>query len=483
MIFRKATLLIAALLVSISGASAAEPSKLPDWVLADHLDQIQRLNWQLYALKSVSPTIPFWNQNTVKEFRTYYEANVVPTAFHPSAVILPGDQDAAQVLWRRTRTLLDELKTLAPKEPGSFSCPDVSYDGKQILFSWGVGWSGYGGNTRTYFAEGKSSCRRENCRRIFALDLDSSAPDRLRMLTDVSGNDNHPIYLPNGRLVFVSDRRGGIARCGGPPRAPVLHSMNPDGSDQVPLSFHETNEWSPTVDNDGRIIYTRWDYIDRVDNAIHHLWSCYPDGRDPRAVTGNYPERGKLSPNAEYEFQPVPGDHRMIGVAGAHHFLALSGSLIVVDPNQPDDDSMSRVRRFTPETFFPATGESKYGYNNPSRRPPNDCSISKHLMPRDGPCRPCVPARICNQARRSPARVATNQNIRRHRSVRKCPWRCANQSVNSKSVRPAVIPSSTPPSFRQCSTANASSATPKSAWRLRPAARNCRPISRPRLRR
>ena len=39
--------------------------------------------------------------------------------------------------------------------------------------------------------------------------------------------------------------------------------MNPDGRYMRCLSYHETNEWAPSVSNDGKIVWTRWDYIDR----------------------------------------------------------------------------------------------------------------------------------------------------------------------------------------------------------------------------
>ena len=66
--------------------------------------------------------------------------------------------------------------------------------------------------------------------------------------------------------------------------------------DVLTISFHETNEWDPTVLADGRIVYTRWDYVDRDTNVAHHIWSCFPDGRDPRAYHGNYPTRREARP-------------------------------------------------------------------------------------------------------------------------------------------------------------------------------------------
>jgi hypothetical protein len=65
------------------------------------------------------------------------------------------------------------------------------------------------------------------------------------------------------------------------------HAMMADGSDVIQLSWHDTNEWHPSVDNNGMIVYTRWDYVDRDSDVAHHLWLCYPDGRDPRSFGGS----------------------------------------------------------------------------------------------------------------------------------------------------------------------------------------------------
>jgi len=80
-----------------------------------------------------------------------------------------------------------------------------------------------------------------------------------------TGQDFSPCWLPNGRIAFISERRGGYGRCHGRP-VPVytLHTMNADGSDVVCISYHESNEWSPSVTSTGLIVYTRWDYVDRL---------------------------------------------------------------------------------------------------------------------------------------------------------------------------------------------------------------------------
>ncbi|MCP4455687.1 MAG: hypothetical protein GY809_29860, partial [Planctomycetes bacterium] len=190
----------------------------------------------------------------------------------------------------------------------------------------------------------------ESTYHIFLAKSDGS---EIRELTDGMWNDFDPCFLPNGRIAFISERRGGHDRCSQRPN-PVftLHDMARDGSDLSTLSYHETNEWNPSVGHDGMLLYTRWDYVDRAPNIAHHLWTAYPDGRDPRSLHGNYPG---LIPNraiAELAIRAIPGSPKMIAVAGPHHGQAY-GSLVLIDLRTPDDNAMSQVRRITPEVPFP----------------------------------------------------------------------------------------------------------------------------------
>ena len=159
--------------------------------------------------------------------------------------------------------------------------------------------------------------------------------------------------LPDGKIAFISERRGGFLRCGfRPDPAYTLHSMEDDGSDLATISFHETNEWHPSVGNDGKIAYTRWDYVDRDSDIAHHLWTCYPDGRDPRSLHGNYPVARESRPWMELSIRAIPGSEKFVAVAAAHHGQSY-GSLILIDPTADDDNAMSQVRRLTPDVHFP----------------------------------------------------------------------------------------------------------------------------------
>ncbi len=222
-------------------------------------------------------------------------------------------------------------------EGGAFLSPEVSFDGNTILFAWteakgkDMEWS----PTASYH--------------VFKAAADGTG---LAQLTDGPWNDFDPCQLPNGRIVFVSERRGGFLRCGRYCPTYTLHSMAADGSDLICISFHETQEWHPSITLDGLIIYTRWDYIDRDTNMAHHPWTCRPDGADPRSFHGNYPRRRESRPWMEMDIRAIPGSRKFVATTAAHHGHAF-GSLVMIDPAIEDDNAQSQLTRLTPEAPFP----------------------------------------------------------------------------------------------------------------------------------
>lgn len=283
--------------------------------------------------------------------------------------------------------------------PSGYNSIDLSVDAKTVFFAYADSACGHKGkfyypinseDLANGYGQGDEGCQNH----LFSVGIDGS---NLRQLTFGEWSHQHPCALPNGRVVFVSFESGGNDRCVAEP-SHALWSMKADGSDIIQLSFHETAEWFPRLDNNGMLMYTRWDYVDRSADCAQHLWTCYPDGRDPRAPHGNYshpwvgkrlvdkypevldvtgysiPEGipwdglsgAKFRPYAEYSFRPIPNSEKIIGVAGGHHGSE-NGSIIIIDPTVVDDGLMSQVTRVTPNIPFPesegeCTGSQLYGY-------------------------------------------------------------------------------------------------------------------------
>lgn len=240
---------------------------------------------------------------------------------------------------------------------GGFLSPELSLDAQTVFFAW------------TEPADRKTEWTPELTFSIFRVDLDGS---NLKQLTDGPHDDFDPCHLPNGRVVFISTRRGGYGRCHGR-KVPTytLFSMKDDGSDLFCIDWHETNEWQPSVDNDGRLVYTRWDYVDRSDCIAHHIWHCNPDGTDPRSYHGNYPTphstatgsnwiNGEMKrPFAEMNIRAIPdAPNKYIATSAPHHGESF-GALVMLDLSIPDDNVLSQVNKITdgPMSHDKSTGD------------------------------------------------------------------------------------------------------------------------------
>ncbi len=251
--------------------------------------------------------------------------------------------------------------------PGSFVRPDLSYDGRKILFAY----------CRFYphVPEHRDKARKSNLPEdsfyhVFELDLESGAR---RQLTRGRYDDFDARYLPDGDIVFLSTRKGtavqcgkatteatlrsdlpdSYVRCGGDNYRPVpvftLHRMDAQGGNLRPISAFENFEWTPEVAADGRLLYTRWDYIDRFNGHFFSLWSTNPDGTNAQLVYGNYTVR----PQAVMEARPIPDSSKLVFTASAHHSIT-GGSLCLLDRAR-GIEGLDPIVRITPEVPFPET--------------------------------------------------------------------------------------------------------------------------------
>ncbi len=282
--------------------------------------------------------------------------------------------------------ILDGLKSAEPTprcltggfEPGSFLGPALSYDGRKVLFAWCKYYPRVAGLKDK---ADKANIPEDAFYHVYEMNADGSG---VRRLTHGKYDDFDARYLPEGKIVFLSTRRGqffqcgkssamatlsadlpdSYVRCGGGKSRPVavytLHVMDQDGADMRAISAFENFEWNPAVANDGRILFARWDYVDRHNNAFMSLWATNPDGTNPQAIYGNFTR----SPHAVFEAKSIPNSNKIIFTAAAHHSIT-GGSLVLLDPDVGQDGS-SPLTRLTPEVCFPeADGWPKNYYATP----------------------------------------------------------------------------------------------------------------------
>jgi hypothetical protein len=259
-----------------------------------------------------------------------------------------------------------QLVSLTESFPeGNIIRPDVSYDGKRVLFAWCKYYPGLKDEKNKL---DKANVPEDSFYHLFEMNLDGTG---LRQLTHGKYNDFDGRYLPGGEIVFLSTRRGQYiqcgkndrlgncdvagpecyVRCGGGPERPcavyTLHVMGPDGGNLREISAFEMFEWTPSIDHQGRIIYTRWDYVDRDNMPFMSLWSTMPDGTKTQALFGNFNRK----PHCVMEPRAIPGSNKIVFTASGHHSVTL-GSLVLLDLNKgaEEQDPMTRL---TPEVPFP----------------------------------------------------------------------------------------------------------------------------------
>ena len=272
-----------------------------------------------------------------------------------------------------------ECITESFKAPGSFLRPMLSYDAKKVLFAWCKHYPRLRGERNKM---DKNNVPEDAFYHIFEMSIDGAG---VRQLTRGKYDDFDARYLPDGRIVFLSTRRGhaiqvgrGSARrtlqtpdlpdtyvrCGGGPGRPVaiytLHTMDREGGNLCAISPFENFEWTPSVADDGTILHARWDYVDRHNHAFMSLWALRPDGTNARIVYGNHTRR----PLSVFEARSIPNSHKIIFTASAHHAQTM-GSLVLLD-TAVGTEGPAPITRLTPEVKFPEIeGWSNSSYANP----------------------------------------------------------------------------------------------------------------------
>ena len=173
---------------------------------------------------------------------------------------------------------------------------------------------------------------------IFEIDVDGS---HLRQVTDHEmWSDLDPSYLPNGDIVFVSERCGFSLQCNNGPfhdeTSCNLYSVRTDGSNMRWLSYNKDGDYQPHTFNDGTIGYCRWEYQERGWATIQSVWYMRPDGTGADALFKqhlNYP----WSFENTREIPMAAGDRKFVSIAAGHHTLAC-GSICVLSPKHGLND-------------------------------------------------------------------------------------------------------------------------------------------------
>lgn len=137
-------------------------------------------------------------------------------------------------------------------------------------------------------------------------------------------------YLPDGRIIANSNiGYQGVPCVNG--SAPVGNMVlyTPQSKNLRRLTFDQDANWNPVIMNNGRVMYTRWEYTDLTHYYTRIVMNMNPDGTEQKALYGS----GSMFPNSTFDVQPLPGyASAFVGIISGHHGVARSGRLILFDP-------------------------------------------------------------------------------------------------------------------------------------------------------
>ncbi|MBC8874758.1 MAG: SUMF1/EgtB/PvdO family nonheme iron enzyme [Planctomycetes bacterium] len=176
---------------------------------------------------------------------------------------------------------------------------------------------------------------------VFEIGTDGTG---LRQLTPTDQPDIHfydSCYLPNGDIAFVSTAPLQGVPCNAGVIVGMMYLMDGDGGNIRQICFEQDHTYCPTVMNDGRILYLRWDYTDTPHVWNRILFSMNPDGTGQTEYYGS----NSYWPNSVFYARPVPNHTtRTVGIVTGHH-VGRVGELVIFDSAKGQREADGVVQR------------------------------------------------------------------------------------------------------------------------------------------
>ncbi|MBT3199711.1 MAG: SUMF1/EgtB/PvdO family nonheme iron enzyme [Phycisphaerales bacterium] len=217
-----------------------------------------------------------------------------------------------------------KITTLYKPEGGRFvGDVDLHFDGEKMLFSNGVGSNG----------------RWQVC------EIDANGKNLrelpLIMQKDVMNYD--ACYLPDGNVMFNSTAPFiGVPCVGGSSKVSNLYLLESKSGKIRRIGFDQEHTWCPTVLNNGRVLYLRWEYSDLPHFVSRILFHMNPDGTDQKEYYGG----SSYWPNSTFFARPIPGDStKFVGIIGGHHDSPKMGEMILFDTGKGRFEADGVVQR------------------------------------------------------------------------------------------------------------------------------------------
>jgi hypothetical protein len=170
-----------------------------------------------------------------------------------------------------------------------------------------------------------------------------------------------PCEMPDSRLVFFDVDTGQVpCKVEGPRR--LLFICDRDGKNRKVVSANTCIDTAPTVTNDGRVIFTRWDYgVNKNVFNRHALWTQNPDGTGMDLFFGNT----VIDPRSFCRPRQIPSRPEVLTIFGPHHEkLAGLLGLVFNGAGREAADGLG-FRRITHDTASVGDKPQVWSYQDP----------------------------------------------------------------------------------------------------------------------
>lgn len=198
------------------------------------------------------------------------------------------------------------VRVLPAGQPGSYWRPELTFDARKVVFCF--------------------KPQDQKSFHLYEINLDGTG---LRQITDSDYDDIDPVCLPSGQILFTTTRGNTYVRCGPYIYSYVLARCDADGSNLYLLSMNSEPDFVPALLNDGRVVYSRWEYSDKDQNRVQSLWTTRQDGTQTAVFWGNQ----SVWPDHPAEPRPMPGSGRVMFTSVGHHDW-FHGTIGIIDPDQ-----------------------------------------------------------------------------------------------------------------------------------------------------
>jgi len=323
--------------------SSAEPRRWLDFYL--RVAQLRR-EIRLRTLREKYPQWIFTKHHTLGGSHYAYTEGQSDAQherqFEPDAALCRLEIDGAVT---RVHTLIED-------SDGVIRDPDVSWDGRHVLFAW-------------------KKSDREDDYHLYEMEV---ADGSVRQLTHGLGFvDYEGVYLPNDDILFNSTRCVQTVDCWWT-EVSNLYTCDRARRYLRRLAFDQVHDNYPTVLPDGRIVYTRWEYSDRGQLFVQGLFQMNPDGTGQTELYGN----NSWFPTSLLHARGIPGTHKLVTIFSGHH-TRQTGKLGLVDPARGRQENAG-TQLIAPVRDTPAERIDAYGQDGDLYQYPYPLSESEFVV-------------------------------------------------------------------------------------------------------